>query len=202
MKPLENINGINRKNDNNASSDDALAIQAQNDSEQSFELLVKRYYPLIFRKAYGFSSSDNEDLIQEGLLGLWSAVQSYRRDKNTSFKTYASKCIDNRMISKIKKSRSKKTIPAERLIYLDSDDSRQIENTENPEQNLIEQENYINAVKRIRAVLSCRELKILSYYLAGYTYAQIGKVLSCDTKSIDNAIQRIRRKLRKNSIPR
>ena len=106
------------------------------------------------------------------------------------------------MISKSKKGKSKKTVPAEQLIYLDSDDSKQIENNKNPEQSFIEQESYINAVKRIRAVLSDRELKILSYYLSGYTYAQIGKILSCDTKSIDNAIQRVRRKLRKNNIPK
>lgn len=206
MKPLDNndnnINGLNQKINDTALSDEALVFQAQNDSENSFNILVNRYYPLICKKAYGFLSADNDDLIQEGLLGLWSAVQSYRQDKNTSFKTYASKCIDNRMISKNKKSKSKKTVPAERLIYLDSDDSKQIENNENPEQSFIEQENYMNAVKRIREVLSDRELKILSYYLAGYTYAQISKALSCDTKSIDNAIQRVRRKLRKNNITR
>lgn len=198
---MDNINKINHKTAETALSDEFLVLKAQNDSEQSFNILVNRYYPLIRKKAYGFSSADNDDLIQEGLLGLWSAVQSYRQDKSTSFKTYAATCIDNRMISKSKKGKSKKTVPAERLIYLDSDDSKQIENNKNPEQAFIEQESYMNAVKRIREVLSDRELKILSYYLSGYTYAQIGKMLSCDTKSIDNAIQRARRKLRKNNIP-
>ena len=202
MKPLDNINEINQKTTEPDLSDEFLVLKAQNGSEQSFNILVNRYYPLIRKKAYGFLSADNDDLIQEGLLGLWSAVQSYRQDKSTSFKTYASKCMDNRMISKSKKGKSKKTVPAEQLIYLDSDDSKQIENNKNPEQSFIEQESYMNAVKRIRAVLSDRELKILSYYLSGYTYVQIGKILSCDTKSIDNAIQRVRRKLRKNNIPK
>ena len=82
------------------------------------------------------------------------------------------------------------------LIYLDSDDSTQLKDKSTPEQRIIERENYITTINRIKTVLSVKEFKVLSYYLAGNSYKQIADLLGTNVKAIDNAIQRIRKKLK------
>lgn len=177
-------------------TDEKLALQIQNNDEYAFDTLVNRYLPLIRIKADKYVDTDKEDIVQEGLLGLWSAVQTYNPHKNASFKTYALVCIENRMISGIKRGKGKKHIPSDLLISLDSDEFGQIKGSNSPEQSIIEHESYRGMVKYIKEVLSARELKVLSYYLAGNTYGQIAEILDCDIKAVDNAIQRIRKKLK------
>ena len=172
-----------------------MKIQANN--ETAFESLVDKYLPVIKVKAQKYCMlADMDDLIQEGLLGLWSAVQTYNFDSTASFKTYAYKCIDNRINTGANKGKGKKHIPTELLIYLDSDDSTQLKDKSTPEQHIIERENYFTTINRIKSILSVKEFKVLSFYLAGNSYKQIAELLETDTKAVDNAVQRIRRKLK------
>lgn len=177
--------------------DEKLVIKIQTNDETAFETLVNKYLPIIRAKVQKYSMlADSEDLVQEGLLGLWSAAQTYNYDSSASFKTYANKCIDNRINTGANKSKGKKHIPTELLIYLDSEDSSQLKDKSTPEQHIIERENYITTINRIKNVLSVKEFKVLSYYLAGNSYSQIAVLLDTNVKAIDNAIQRIRKKLK------
>lgn len=180
----------------NTLTDEELALQTQNNDEYAFNTLVNLYLPIIRIKASKFKDIDLDDLVQEGLLGLWSAAQTYDTNKNATFKTYAFKCIDNRLVSGAKMGKGKKQVPQELLIYLDGDQNVQLKDNGNPEQSVIEHENYTVMVKHIKDILSKKEFKVLSYYLAGNTYGQIAEILDCDVKAVDNAIQRIRKKLK------
>lgn len=177
--------------------DEELVIKIQKNNETAFEILADKYLPIIRAKVQKYSMLvDCEDLIQEGLLGLWSAAQTYNFDNIASFKTYAYKCIDNRINTGANRCKGKKHIPTELLIYLDSDDSTQLKDKSTPEQRVIERENYITTINRIKNVLSAKEFKVLSYYLTGNSYKQIADSLGTNIKAIDNAIQRIRKKLK------
>ncbi len=177
--------------------DEKLIMKIQAGNEGAFEILVDKYLPVINAKAQKYRTiADVDDLIQEGLLGLWSAAQTYEFNRNTLFKTYAYKCIDNRINTGANKYTGKKHIPTELLIYLDSEESTQLKDKRTPEQQIIDRENYTVAINRIKSLLSVKEYKVLSYYLVGNSYKQIAKALDSDVKSIDNAIQRIRKKLK------
>lgn len=177
--------------------DEKLVIKIQTNDETAFEALVNKYLPAVKAKAQKYSMlADSEDLVQEGLFGLWSAAQTYNCNSSASFKTYAYKCIDNRINTGANKCKGKKHIPTDLLIYLDSDDSTQLKDKSTPEQRIIERENYITTINRIKTVLSVKEFKVLSYYLAGNSYKQIADLLGTNVKAIDNAIQRIRKKLK------
>ena len=103
MKPLDNINEINQKTTEPDLSDEFLVLKAQNGSEQSFNILVNRYYPLIRKKAYGFLSADNDDLIQEGRIGLWKCISKFDKTSGANFLTYAKPAIRNAMLDFIRK---------------------------------------------------------------------------------------------------
>ncbi len=178
--------------------DEVLVNQIQQGKGELFNQIADRYFSVICARAKNITTTDTDDIIQEGLVGLWSAVQTYDFGKNVTFRTYAFKCIENAIISGTKRGLGKKRIPYEHIVYLDSDSSHHIEdNLPSPEDSVIQQEDYLCMVEKIKSVLSKKELKVLSYYLAGNSYQQIAQMMNCDTKSIDNSIQRIRRKLRK-----
>lgn len=184
-------------NAENYGEDEELVMKIQANDETAFETLADKYLSVIKAKVQKYSVLvDSEDLVQEGLLGLWSAAQTYNFNGVASFKTYAYKCIDNRINTGANKGKGKKHIPTELLIYLDSDESTQLKDKSTPEQRIIERENYITTINRIKNLLSVKEFKVLSYYLAGNSYKQIADLLDTNVKAIDNAIQRIRKKLK------
>ncbi len=194
------MNRFLNSTDNNLNSrtkEEELALQAQTNNGLAFNILADLYEPIIIFKANKFKKlADRDDLVQEGLLGLWGAVQTYNPNKSASFKTYANKCIDNRILSGVNKANGKKHIPSELLVYLGSDELNQVKDNVTPEQSLIERENYIGFIKRIKSKLSKREFTVLSYHTAGKSYKQIAEILQMDIKAVDNAIQRIRKKLK------
>ena len=178
--------------------DEQLVCQIQKGEGELFNLIADRYFSAIRIKAVTLSHTDTEDSIQEGLMGLWSAVQTYDFSKNIKFRTYAFRCIENAILSGIKKHLGKRQIPKGNIVYLDDSAAHIFQDTfPSPEESIIQQEDYLCMVEKIKCVLSQKELCVLSYYLAGNSYQQIAHIMNCDKKAVDNAIQRIRKKLKK-----
>ena len=172
-------------------TNEQLALLAQDGCDGALDLLVVRMLPIALACAASYDSNllCREDLAQEGMFGLISAVRTYSADKSASFKTYAGVCIKNRIVSAIRKSPQ----PVDNLSLSDEDfpdfDS-------NPENLLIEREKSQNLGRFIDEEFSDFEKEIIRLYLAGHSYKEISEILSTHTKAVDNALQRIRRKLK------
>lgn len=145
-------------------------------------------------------------LCQEGLLGLFSAARSYNPNKDASFKTYAGICIQNRMVATYRACARKKNIPLGQLVSLNDEEASQLnihgtsQALSNPETLLIDRENLEMVHQRIRQSLSKLEQQVLFLYLSGQSYSEIAAKLAIPAKSVDNAIQRVRRKLQSCSL--
>ncbi len=192
----------------NGLTDEMLALSAKtelqdkNDSEYLVELL-KRYMGTINHivSKYFVKGWDTEDLIQEARLSVISAVKSF--DGQSSFKNYASKCIKNSVLTLIKKANRLKNLPL--LDYVPINGFNETDDASKnkllpfiktgPEEHFIERENVQELVVKIKEVLSKYEYEVFSLYLEGYSYEDIKNKLNVETKSIDNAVQRARKKL-------
>lgn len=181
------------------SEDYKLIDLIKNGHEEAFADLAPKYLSLIHSKAiaYKAESVDFEDFVQEGLLALLVAAKSYTPDKNASFNTYAGVCISNRFASIVRKNNRKKDVPHNMLISYEQDDFS-LHNPTTPEQEIIDKENYQNVMQKIKKSLSPLEYDVLKYYLIGKSYEQIASILKLPEKSVDNALQRIRKKFKNN----
>lgn len=182
------------------SSDESLCVKAASGDRIAEEVLVMRYNRLvrICARPYFLAGGDSEDLIQEGMLGLISAIRSYQTDKTASFKTYAEICIKSRLKSAIKAASSGKHTPLNSYISFETPNfSELLENLpkESPEDLLISREELREHFSIAKGYLSGFETKVLSYYLDGLSYQEIAAQVKRSPKSVDNAVQRIRRKL-------
>jgi RNA polymerase sporulation-specific sigma factor len=158
---------------------------------------------------------DQDDLMQEGMIGLFKAIQDYDASKDASFSTFAELCISRQLYSAIKSSNRQKNIPLNTYISIYSPAYSQ-ENGEreenfivdqslesmgmNPEEILIDRENVANLQKKIYECLSNLEKKVFALYMEGLTYQEIAKQLDKEPKSIDNALQRMKRKVNETVI--
>lgn len=188
--------------------DEQIITLIQNGQSDATEYLLKKYAPLVkksIRTLY-LIGADTEDLSQEGMIGLFKAIQNYQTDNNASFYTFAKLCIDRQIYSAIKASNRKKHIPLNSYISfyskINEDEIELIDNLEagndsNPEQIILDRENTMNIEKILDVHLSKMEKQVLSLYLQGKSYADIGTELGKPGKSIDNAIQRIRDKVKR-----
>lgn len=179
--------------DYSAMRDEELAALA--DDPGAFAELESRYLWLIRVKAgdvFGQNAPDREDLIQEGLLGLYDSARSYRPDGKASFKTYAGTCIYNRMCNAVRAYTSKKNSPLNNSVPLDALE-RQIPS---PEAELELREDFMAVLNQIHISLSVFEKKVLALYLSGYKRAEIPTQYGISVKAFDNAVQRVRRKLK------
>ena len=166
------------------------------------EALAERYVRLVrvCARPFFLSGGDSEDLIQEGMLGLLSAIREYDSDKGASFKTYAEVCIRNRIQSAIRSAARKKHAPLNDGIPLDevlSDDSQSLGTQlyqRSPEEQVLARETEKEFIHAYSRNLSQMEAQILSLYLEGLSYREIAAMIGRDTKAVDNAVQRIRRK--------
>ena len=183
--------------------DEQLAILSKTDS-QALEVLMDRYKILINSQArkYFLHDGDMEDLVQEAMIGLFKAVMSYNGKSN--FKTYAYTCIKNNLVTAVKKSNTDKNRSMIDYVSLsvkegDDEDKTLLLSDFNfePEKNYIEQESVLETRETINKTLSKFENIILSLYLQGFSYEDIAKRTEKNKKSIDNAIQRITKKLKK-----
>lgn len=188
-------------------TDNEILERIKNKDENALDFLINKYKHIvkIRARAYFIIGADNEDIIQEGMIGLYKAIRDYNT-KDASFKTFAVLCIDRQIMTAIKQANRKKHSPLNSCLSLDmfvSEDEKTtyLENIEqnlsNPEQIVIDKENIYSLKSKINEELSSFEKKVLSLYLKGKSYIYISEKLNKNEKSIDNAIQRIRKKIYK-----
>lgn len=193
-------------------SDEQLIERLRGGETEISDYLMEKYKGLVRKKARAMYliGGDTDDLIQEGMIGLFKAVQNYRPDREASFQTFASLCIERQLYSAVKNSTRQKHIPLNSYVSLSEEaETGSLEGlwSENPEALIIDRENTGSLEKQISQTLSPMENKVLDYYLKGYSYVQIAELMNKQSKSIDNALQRIRGKIRdyikksKNEIP-
>lgn len=182
-------------------SDEQLIERLRNGETEISDYLMEKYKGLVRKKARAMYliGGDTDDLIQEGMIGLFKAVQDYRPDREASFQTFASLCVERQIYSAVKNSTRQKHIPLNSYVSLSEEaETGALEGlwSENPEALIIDRENTGSLEKQISRTLSPMENKVLAYYLKGYSYVQIAELMEKEPKSIDNALQRIRGKIR------
>lgn len=183
-------------------SDEELIQRARAGENEIIDYLICRYKDLVRKKARTMYliGGETDDLIQEGMLGLFKAVRDYSPEKEASFQTFAGICIDRQLYSAVSNSNRQKHQPLNTYVSLNADSQETLAISElwveNPENIVIDQENTEALKKRIEQALSSMENQVLAYYLKGYGYVQIADLLDKSPKSIDNALQRIRGKIR------
>ena len=185
--------------------DEALCALAASGSRMAEEVLVARYHRLVRTCARPFFlvGGDSEDLTQEGMFGLIKAVREYDASKEASFRTFAEVCIRSRLYSVLRASAREKHLPLNQSVSLDTpcfDSNSYTSGTNNmaqrdPEEDLIDREHTAALLSGVRKQLSEFEAKILGYYLNGLSCRQIAETVGKPAKSVDNAVQRIRRKV-------
>ena len=171
-------------------SDKELIGLFKQGNQKAFHQLVFRYMFVIKKRAYDLKNSgvDTDDLIQEGFLGLYNAVNTYNETGGASFKTYAGICIRNRMLSAVRTA--SREVCTEELT-----EDIPIKSEDEPENSFIIKEDIARLMKRIETSLSKSEKKVLSLYLDGKSYDEIAAELNKNRKFCDNAMQRVRKKL-------
>lgn len=207
-----------------------MAVQAQKEISQPFDLmldeqvvdlardgslaaqeyLIHKYKNFVRAKArsYFLIGADREDIIQEGMIGLYKAIRDFRGDKKASFRAFAELCITRQIITAIKTATRQKHIPLNSYVSLnkpiyDEDSDRTLMDIiaggkiTDPEELIISREEFEDIESKMGEILSSLEWKVLMYYLEGKSYQEIAGDLNRHVKSIDNALQRVKRKLEK-----
>lgn len=193
-------------------TDEELILRIREGENTITDFIMEKYKNLVKSKAKSMYilGADREDLIQEGMIGLFKAVRDYDSGRDASFATFADLCVSRQMYTAVQASRRKKHIPLNTYISLYSS-NRETESGEethliqslasrvdvNPEELLIDKENAQLLEKQIEKELSPFENQVLDLYLTGMSYVQIAKVLGKDEKSTDNALFRIKGKVKK-----
>ena len=199
-------------------SDEQLILRYQNGENEIIEYLMNKYKNMVRKKAGSMFilGGDRDDLIQEGMIGLFKAVRDYDTGHDAGFSTFAELCISRQMYTAVQASGRQKHIPLNTYISIysystktEEEDGHKREEKiflmnaipsgmeTNPEERLIEQENIESLEKAIFTELSSFEKEVLDLYLTGMTYTEIAKVLGREEKATDNALQRIKGKIKK-----
>ena len=183
--------------------DEELISRFKNGESEILDYLMEKYKNMVRKKARTMFliGGENDDLIQEGMIGLFKAVRDYQPDRDAAFQTFASICVDRQIYNAIQSSNRQKHQPLNSYISLSEQDGENEEHLgdnwgENPESIIIDQENVQDLEQEITATLSPMENQVLEYYLAGNGYGEIAQIMGKTPKSIDNALQRIRIKIR------
>ena len=184
-----------------ALSDEQLAVLAKTDGV-ALETLIERYKKAVKSSArqYFLAGGEEDDLIQEGSIGLFKAITTF--DGTSPFKAYAFRCIKSGIISVVRKSTSGKSRPLNYYVPIcvgDDEDKNSLIKGEisDPEEEYINSEAAKEFMERVKAALSGYEYEILRFYLDGYSYEEIADLQAKNVKSVDNAVQRIRKKIAK-----
>ena len=189
-------------------ADEDVVELAKCGREVAFEHLINKYKNFVRAKArsYFLIGADREDIIQEGMIGLYKAIRDFRGDKLSSFRAFAELCITRQIITAIKTATRQKHIPLNSYISLnkpiyDEDSDRTLldvisgTKVSDPEELIISQEEFDDIEDKMREILSPLEWKVLMSYLEGKSYQEMAVELDRHVKSIDNALQRVKRKL-------
>lgn len=191
-------------------SDEEVVVLAKNGDDRAQEYLISKYENFIKSKAkaYFLIGADKEDIYQEGMIGLYKAIRDFNPDKSTSFKAFAEICVIRQIITAIKTATRQKHIPLNTYISLnkpiyEEESERTLLDVlvglkiSDPEELMISKEQMDYIEEKISKVLSDLELEVLTSYLDGKSYQEIASNLERHSKSIDNALQRVKRKLEK-----
>ena len=191
-------------------ADEQVVRLAQDADGAALEYLLNKYKNFVRTKArsYFLIGADHEDIVQEGMIGLYKAIRDYRAEKLSSFRAFAELCITRQIITAIKTATRQKHIPLNSYVSLnkplyDDESERTLMDVimegrvTNPEDLIIGQEDLSSIQKQINDVLSELEQEALQLYLDGKSYQEIAAKLGRHVKSIDNALQRVKRKLEK-----
>ena len=202
------------KEDYQQYSDEELMVQLRDGDTGIMDFIMNKYKNLVRSKAKSMYilGADSDDLIQEGMIGLFKAVRDFDSGRDASFFTFADLCVSRQIYTAVQASRRQKHIPLNTYISLyetskensgrNEDDTALVDiltlgSEQTPEELVIDRENVEQIEKTIDKELSSFEKQVLDLYLTGMRYTQIAKVLGRDEKSTDNALQRIKSKLRK-----
>ena len=193
-------------------SDENLAVLAQQGDDKALDFLLSKYRVFVRNKSlsYFIIGADRDDIIQEGMIGLFKAVRDFSTERSVTFKTFADVCVTRQILTAVKNASRQKHAPLNfyvslnKPVFEDDDDSSlgdivACENNSNPEQIVINKENADKLGSEMNRILSQFELLVLSLYLQGHSYVNIAKAIGKDSKSIDNALQRIKKKFEKIS---
>jgi len=183
--------------DYTALSDKELLAHISADDNKALDFLLNKYKNLVraISKEYFIIGADKEDLIQEGMIGLYKAIRDFDIEKENSFFTFAKLCITRNIFTAIKSATRQKNIILNNSEMLDIELES---NTLNPEEDFIDKESTAHIEENIMHTLSELELKVLNLHLQNYNYEQIAQILgNKDVKSVDNALQRARKKIGK-----
>ena len=191
-------------------SDEDLVEYVRVGDDTALEYLIHKYKSFVRGKArsYFLIGADREDIVQEGMIGLYKAIRDFRDDKLASFKAFAELCVTRQIITAIKTATRQKHVPLNSYISLDKpiydDDSDRTlmdviggAKVADPEELIINREEFCDIEVQMTSLLSELERKVLMLYLDGRSYQEIAVDLSRHVKSIDNALQRVKRKLEK-----
>ena len=178
-------------------SDDVLAELSKDGIDNAFNELAMRYLGIIsyIARKYSVQGWEQKDFMQEGLLGLMYACKTYDKSSGTSFKSYLSLIVERRFISILRRSQTLKTVPDSALVQIDSLEDDLLDYEKSPEEQLLYKERLSHVLKRLNALLSAREYEVLMLFASGLSYSKISHKLHISEKSVDNALQRVRRKV-------
>lgn len=196
--------------DYSAMTDEEIVEIARAGDIDAQEFLINKYKNYVRAKArtYFLLGGDKEDLIQEGMIGMYKAIRDFRSDKLSSFRAFAELCITRQIITAIKTATRQKHIPLNSYVSLnkpiyDEDSDRTLldvitgNKVTDPEELIISREEFSEIEEKMGELLSSLEWQVLMYYLEGKSYQEIAEDLGRHVKSIDNALQRVKRKLEK-----
>jgi RNA polymerase sporulation-specific sigma factor len=188
--------------------DEEVVELARNNDDVALEFLINKYKNFVRAKArsYFLIGADREDIIQEGMIGLYKAIRDFRPDKLASFRAFAELCITRQIITAIKTATRQKHMPLNSYVSLnkpiyDEESDRTLLDilsgvrVTDPEELIINRENFVDIESKMGEFLSDLEWKVLMFYLEGKSYQEIAEDLKRHVKSIDNALQRVKRKL-------
>lgn len=193
-------------------SDEEIAVLAQRGNDKALDFLLNKFRVFVRSKSlsYYIAGADRDDIVQEGMIGLFKAVRDFCPERGVSFKTFADVCVTRQIITAVKNASRQKHSPLNFYVSLnkpvsDKEDGSTLgevlvhgENS-NPEEIVIKKENLDALSMEMNKALSPFELLVLSLYLQGYSYENIGKAIGKTSKSVDNALQRIKKKFEKIS---
>ncbi len=192
--------------------DETLVAFAKRGRKEAADQLIRRYHSFVRLKAssYFLVGGDSDDLIQEGLLGLHKAIRDYRTDRESSFRNFAELCITRQIITAVKTATRNKHAPLNQYVSFGQTPASNSESETTMEEILpgptaldpvnqaISSEELASLVSCLQSTLSEMESSVLGYYLEDRSYEDVAALLGCETKTVDNALQRVKRKVSKH----